>query len=471
MAQDALLAAYRWLVGGAGVALRLLPILLVGLLGLFALSVLARRFDPSGRRRALAWMRRRRPEIGGTLGTFFVAVFLGAGLVQARKLVVARREVVARSTASRREEPSLSGVTQYAPAVAVLEDKTYTRTLTLPPDFLTRVGAEGVGVLAPYLSDPSADEVLRLRDVFKRSGTDVVFTREVVRRDETPVTAQAAEVTLRFAAQGTQTGRHYEAAFDATYRFRNPRPAPAAMRFAFPLPQGGGTLQEFSIEADGRRIADPDEKGLYAWTGNVPAGGEVGARVRYRISGAGAYDYALGSERRRIGEFRLAATADGPVQYGKSGIYPTRVQGKLSEWTLRDVITAQNVALVFPRADIVEETFEKTLWWLPAVLALFGLGAARLAPRASVRSTLAFGLGLLGVPVLSAYAPPLVATLVGAVLAGALGGAILPRSKIFAPVCALLACAFLTVEHGGLFAWLLTLAAVGWWTIRGRSRS
>ena len=37
-----------------------------------------------------------------------------------------------------------------------------TRTLTLPPELLEGVGEEGVQVLAPYLQDPSAENVLRL---------------------------------------------------------------------------------------------------------------------------------------------------------------------------------------------------------------------------------------------------------------------------------------------------------------------
>ncbi len=458
MVQDALIAAYRWLVGGAAIGLRLLPPILFTVLALVALALAARRLDPEGYREFRVRLGRLR--LTGPPFALLAALLLGGALVQTRKIVVARRATVEGATASRRNEPSLSGVTQYAPAVAVLEEKTYRRTLILPPDFLNRIGAEGVQVLSPYLSDPSADEVLRLKDVFKRSGNDVVFTRDVVRRDETPVTADAAEVAVGFVGKGSR--RHYEATFDGTYRFRNPRPADAAMRFSFPLPQGGGTLQEFSIEAAGKRVTDPDVKGLYAWSGTVPAGGEVQARVRYRVTGSGLYDYALGSERRRIGEFRLVATSDASPQYGRAGIYPTRIAGKESEWSLRDVITAQNVSIVFPQADVAAETFGKTLWWLPAILGLFALGASWIAPAGSLPATLAFGLGLLGIPVLSAYLSPQVATVVGAALAGTLGFVALPKGRALAPASGLLACAFLTVEHGALFVWVLATVGTAW---------
>ena len=469
MVQDVLLAAYRWLLGSAELALRLFPIFLLAAIALFGVYVLLRKVDPARADRLTEGFLASRPGLTGPILAMVAALVLGGALVQTRKMVVARRQTLEMATASRREEPSLSGVTQYAPAVAVLEEKTYRRTLTLPPDFLTRIGAEGVQVLAPYLSDPSAEEVLRLKDEFKRSGNDVLFTREVVRRDESTVAADAAEVSLAFAGKGARGGkRHYEARFDGTYRFRNPRSAEANMRFNFPLPQGGGTLQEFAIEAAGQRITDPDEKGLYAWTGSVPAGGEVTARVRYRVTGSGAYEYALGSERRRIGDFHLTASSDQTPQFGRSGIFPTTLAGNRAEWRLRDVLTAQSIALVFPRADIHAESFEKTLWWLPAVLGLFGLGAVLRAPGASARATLAFGLGLLGIPVLSAYFGPVAATIAGAALAAVLGSLALPRSKGLAGVIALLACVFLTLEHGTVLAWLLGLVLMGLWAAKSR---
>ena len=468
MVQDALLATQRWLLGGVGLALRLLPLASLVILALLALTILARRFDPAGLDRFRSGLVTARPRATGPVWAVLAALLLGGSLVQARKLVTARRQTVDRATASRRNEPSISGVSQYAPAVAVLEEKTYRRTLTLPPDFLARIGAEGVQVLSPYLSDPSADEVLRLRDEFKRSGSDVLFTREVVRKDETPVTADSAVLALGFVGRGAR--RHCEATFDGTFRFRNPRSQEATMRFTFPLPQGGGTLQEFSIEAAGTKVEDPDDKGLYAWTGAVPADGAVTAKVRYRVTGAGVYDYALGSERRRIGDFRLTATSDVAPKYGRSGIYPSRVGPQASEWSLQNVITAQNVSIVFPSVDAAAESFDKTLWWLPAVLAIFALGAAWLSPGDALRATAGFGLGMLGVPTLSAYVPPVVATLVGAVLAGVLGWTLLRRGRGVALLCAVLACVFLTREHGMLLGWIVALGAMIALSARRRSR-
>src|SRR5207248_3239387 len=135
------------------------------------------------------------------------------------------------------------------------------------------------------------------------------------------------------------------------YRFSNPRPVPEKMRFTVPTPQGGGTMQGFTLRVGPAKVVDPDQTGQYSWNGIVPAGGKVVAQVSYRLTGAGGYHYALGSERRRTGMFHLTATSDRPPQFGRAGIFPTSLSQDRAEWTLRDVITSQSVSLVFPRVD------------------------------------------------------------------------------------------------------------------------
>lgn len=66
-------------------------------------------------------------------------------------------------------------VQQFGPAAALLVPKTYSRTLTLPPNIVERLGSEGLSVIAPYLSDPTSSKVQSLVDSFTRSGTDVVL--------------------------------------------------------------------------------------------------------------------------------------------------------------------------------------------------------------------------------------------------------------------------------------------------------
>ncbi|MEA2554549.1 MAG: hypothetical protein QOJ65_2725, partial [Fimbriimonadaceae bacterium] len=223
------------------------------------------------------------------------------------------------------------------------QERTYTRRLTLPSYYTQRLGAEGLQVLAPYLLDPSAENVLRLSDSFKKSGRDVVFTRELTRIDELPVPTDVANVKVDFDHRGSASGqRHYEATFDAQYRFRNPKGEPANMRVNFPLPQGGGTMQGFYIEADGKRVTEPDERGQYAWVGTIQPGATVTAVAHYTVTGSRGFAYALGSERRRIGDFHMVANSSQAPRYAKSGIYPTKLSGSASEWSLKDVMTAQS---------------------------------------------------------------------------------------------------------------------------------
>jgi hypothetical protein len=133
-----------------------------------------------------------------------------------------------------REDPSLAGVFQYGPIAGYVQEKTFTRTLTLPPEFLERVGQEGVQALAPYLQEPNAEDVLKQVDSFKKTGRDVVFTREVTRLEETPVPLDQADVRvkLNFKDTGTSSRKSfYEATYDSTYLFKNPLEQAAPCRF------------------------------------------------------------------------------------------------------------------------------------------------------------------------------------------------------------------------------------------------
>lgn len=464
MVQDVVYAAYGWVLGLFNWIVKLLPTVLigVGVLGLLWLAL--KKVDPE---RADRWAKASPltgPKFLRLVGLTFITTVLCGLLIQGEKVTTVRQATILESAASRRNEPTLSGVVQFSPSVAVVEEKTYTRRLVLPPDFLRRIGEDGVQVLSPYLQDPSTENVLKLVDNFKRSGTDVVFTRELTRLDETSISADVANVNLDLQSQSSSSGRrHFIANFEATFKFKNPRDREETMRFVFPLPEGSGTIEGFSLETGGQRISDPDDKGVYAWQGKVPAGGEVQVIARYKFTGAGAFDYRLGSERRRIGDFNLTANTRNQVpKFGKSGIFPTSISGNQAEWHLKDVLTYQNIEIVLPRVDADGELLDKTLTFLPVVLVLFALGTLWCGSRA-IAASVAFGLGLLAVPVLAAYAVPLVSVMAGALLATVGGGLVLSSKKgwMVAFLCGLLALAFLTVEHAGLVAWLVAAAAAG----------
>lgn len=464
MVQDFVLACYRWLLSGANVVRHLLPLTLAATVLGLALWLAFRRFDPET---AATWrpaFTRLSGRAKQLLATSLALLLLCGALVQAKKVIAFRQMTVEQAPASRRNVPQLSGVDQYAPSVAVIQERTYTRTLMLPPQYVERIGTEGIQILSPYLSDPSAENVVKLVDSFKRSGQDVVFTRQLTRLDEVPVSADTAQVNIGFQHLGAASGqRHYEATFDGEYRFRNPQPQPANMRFIFPLPMGGGTMQGFYLESGGQRITEPDQHEQYSWNGLVQPGATVVVKAHYKLTGSHGFNYALGSERRRIGDFHLVASSSQSPQYGKAGIFPTRVTSHTSEWQLKDVLTAQSISLLFPRLDLQSQLLDKTLSFLPLVLVLFGLTAFWLLPGRALWGTVGLGLGLLGMAVLSAYVSPPVATLVGAGLAVVIGGVGLGRLAgwLLALMAGLLSIAFLSVEHGALVAWCLMIVAVG----------
>ena len=430
MVQDFVAAAYRWVLGTGILIRESLSLNLMSLLAAAIVWLAYRRSDPEGQRIFGGRLRAFGKRFGYVLLATVGVIVMSGILVQARKTVETRRQTIQFAAASRRREPNLSGIVQFAPVVAVMEEKTYTRRLSIPPYMVSRIGVEGLQVLSPYLQAPSAENVTKIVDSFKRSGQDVIFTRDLTRRDEVTIAADTAEIRVGFADEGAPSGRrHYLAEFTGEYRFRNPRSEQATMRFAFALPQGGGTVQEFYVQIGETRIVEPDARDLYAWEGPVAPGAQVTAKVHYKVTGAAAYDYRLGSERRRIGDFHLVTNCPQAPQFAKSGIYPSRMAGSCAEWRLRDVLTSQSISLVFPRADLNAQLLDKSMSMLPVALALFALGALWIVPARAVWAVIAFAAGLLAVPVMSAYLPPNWATLIGAALAVLGGGLVLRDPK------------------------------------------
>ncbi|MEA2554629.1 MAG: hypothetical protein QOJ65_2805, partial [Fimbriimonadaceae bacterium] len=95
----------------------------------------------------------------------------------------------------------------------------------------------------------------------------------------------------------------------------------------------------------------------------------------------------------------------------------------------------------------------------PLVLVLFAIAAYLLLPERAFWASIAFALGLLGTPVLSAYMSPQGATLGGAVLAAVAAGLAFRSSRgwLIAVLGGLLGLVFLSAEHGALIAWILAL--------------
>lgn len=464
MTGEIVVGAWSLLLRALGNAVALAPLVLAALLVLGGLWIALRRFDPPRAERLAERYRASRPRLSAGLTTGGVALALAAALFLAadtlRDREAQRRTAVATTAREGRRAADLAPVIQYAPVAAILEETTYRRTLVLPADVLDRLGPQGAGILAPYLGDPSAEGVTSLFDKFRRSGPNVVYTRELSRTDERPVTVERARVDAAFAFDE----RVYTNTFSAEYDWTNPDDAPAQMRFSFPVPQHSGLLSNFEVIVAGKSITDPDPRtGTYLWNGTVPAKGRVSASVRYTAEGAREYRYVLGSDRRKIADLRFRLRTDRTPRFPRGGVLPTATKGTAATWNLQNVLTTSSIAVGFSAADAREEALTRTLAWLPAALTLFALGAWIVRPERAWRATLGFGVGLLGVPALAAYLPPFGAVLVGAALAAVAGAVALGtlRGALVALGGGLLACVLLTSVHGTLAAWTLALVALG----------
>lgn len=417
----------------------------------------------------------------GLLGRGLLALLaLGTGVLL---LDIARRSVDTRlggqvnARYANTADPNTSPTVQQGPSATYLTERTYTRTLTLPPQLLRRVGEEGVQVLAPYLQDPSADNIVRLTDRFTRSGQDVVFSREATLQTQQYITLDSSKVSANLTFVDTAGGNrqgYYNAGFDAVYSFRNPLPTAARVRFAFPLPVGSGTLSGFQMTVNGQPYQAADLSGGNVWEGQVAGGGAVNVRVGYKHQGSRGWSYDLSGRREPVRSFDLSVRTDRPAKFQRYSLFPTSVDrsafggAQTLRWQLQNAITAQNVAVVFEQGSL-RETLAK-LHHLAGLALLLGAalllmwGALRRVPLPPLRLALALlglSLGTVLGGVLTGYLPPVPAEVLGAALGltlatAALGRAFLPPLllTVLAPL------SFLSVGHAGLLLGLLALAGL-----------
>ena len=403
----------------------------------------------------------------GFMGVGLLVVCLWAGLKQVRSIERDAIDWKASAEASDNPMPNVPPVDQYGPVAAIMVEKTYSRTISLPPDMVQRIGAEGVAVLSPYLVDPTAQNVLRLVDSFKRVGQDVTFTRELTREDESPISFDSCDITVKFNRQQKNA---FEADFKATYAFTNPSNAPIKGRFLFAAPDEGGTIQNLSVKVANDTVAEPNDDGDYEWKGTIGPGETRKATVSYKASGGKTWSYDLGSNRRRVRSFTLSATSDGPIQFLKNSIQPTTRSGNSATWKLSDVVTSQRLSIRFPEDVRERESYLQALATLPAVMVLFGLAIVVMgfrmgSPVASPQlgfALLLFGLSLGASAVLANYVPHLAAIVLMPALGAFLGSWVVGwRNIVVLLPVALLPAASMSPNQTGLWGILLvTLALV-----------
>ncbi|MFC4639665.1 hypothetical protein [Deinococcus hohokamensis] len=426
---------------------------------------------------ALAWAGTQVPDAGRWL-------LVGAALLTSALLLrIVRQAVDARLGAQQSAryanaaDPDGGQTVQSAPRVSLLQDTTYTRSLILPPDLYARIDLDnGWERLLPYLSGGGAESLKDLREGFTRQRDRLIYTREVTLQSERPVSLETSRIAtdLRFVDPAGGRGTYYNAAFSADYSFRNPLPTAGRMRFAFPLPDGSGTLSHFRLTVNGQEFRAADLVDGSVWENEVAAGALVRVHVAYHNQGARSWSYRLGQRREAIRAFGLTIRADRPAKFQRYSLFPTSQTGRAlsSEhtlnWQLRDVITAQDVAVVFTQGSLRETLTKVGLGHLLALLAAALLCLAwgwsrqrKVSPLALAAALLGLSLGLTLGSVLTAYLPALLALPLGSVAGLALAGWALGM-PFLAPLAlaAALPLSFLTGGNAGLILTLLAALAL-----------
>ncbi len=405
-----------------------------------------------------------RSQIGGI--AILVMVYLAGWGVLHQALPNAReafdRQESAESTVN--AEIEAEEFHQYGPTVSILAEKTYTRTMMLPPDFVQRIGTDGVGILAPYLTDPTTENITKLLDTFRRSGENVVFTREVTRIDETPVALDQSKIQVQVREASS---RAYEINFKATFEFHNPSSELATVRFTFPVSQYGSMITNLKVQVGNEDVAEPDEKsGMHEWKQQLAPGESRKATIQFVKNGSGRFTYDIGSTRRKVRQFELTLDTKLPVRFVRGSIVPTSTEGSITKWSIPDALSAQQISLDFPAETVRRETYFQALGALPASFAIFSIllliGRQLLWPSLSFyrlsAAIGAFAIAIFSSVIFQSYVGHVGGILIASLLAVVSTLLVLGRGPVIVTVAAsLIPIAFLSPTHTGLC--LLILAA------------
>lgn len=364
--------------------------------------------------------------------------------------------------------PDAPPVTQYGPAVARLSEKPYVRSLTLPPDFLARLNDEGGDVLAPYLTDPTAGNLVSLRDTFRRNRRRVVFTRQATLINEEPIPFTDSRIDVKFRRLAN---RAYEAVFEGHYLFQNTSDKTSKIHFLFTLPDAGA-VRDLSIAVDKQAIKEPitsttGNSDTYEWKGDMQPQEKHEAVVRYRVNGARAWTYGLGSQRRRVEQFHLVADMGGSgFGFLRGSLQPTGDNGSVQSWDMSNVVTAQQIAFSFAPSGMGKKLYLQALSVLPVSLLLFLIGVGVcgywFGPQPTASRLLAgvflFAFGLGSSTVLAIYCGATIGLVAGPLIGAFLASTVLGRYSLLAALpVALLPATFLSEHNSGLMVFVLTL--------------
>ena len=165
----------------------------------------------------------------------------------------------------------------------------------------------------------------------------------------------------------------------------------------------------------------------------------------------------MGSQRRRAGRFELTASGLRAPRFGRNGLLPTR-RGAEVAWKLDNVVTAQQIALVWPEDYSVRLYLQAVsalplalLAFVPVVLCLGLYGREMPHPLRLLVAVAVFAVALGAASVATIYAGPLLGLVVAPLVGGAAATLLLgARFGAVALPLALFPATFLSEQHSGL---------------------
>jgi hypothetical protein len=352
-----------------------------------------------------------------------------------RRAVLERTERQQQVSFTSAPEPTGGAATQYSPQVVYFKHEIIEDSMSIDKKLAKQLSPSEFQVLAERVSQGSYGRY-QLQQAEKPSYSltnDANKVKITVITDgikSIPIRLEKADVALDLGFLATKSKRSaYSASFRATYSFNNPNDQETTVRFNFPLPENSGALSDFEMQVNDVAVPTNDLSNGVIFEGKLAAKAVATVIVRYKHQGANRWNYDWGYRREMIKNFRLTVNSGVPVRFARGGLYPTESSGRVLGgstliWDIKNIITAQSVALVFPVQN-PQETLNKQLLWLSALPVAFilalGLFAWRfglvLTPKQVILLILGLGLALLLTPVLLAYLPALLAGFITVVVA------------------------------------------------------
>lgn len=360
--------------------------------------------------------------------------------------------------------PSGGETLQYSPTAAYEEIVTRKQSLTFSDERFESVGLQALpgwnGADSYY-----SDAVIDVKDSLERTPHATFVNRELTYSVYHPIEFEDSIVSVKldFVPQSVA----YQALYEATYRFRNPLKTKTKVRFTFPLPADSGTLTDFKLTVNGQ----PSDT---TWEGDLEAEGACEVKVSYHNFGRGSWTYSPTHQRDKVRNLKLCVTSDNSlIKFRRDSLYPTEEGSHQWRWCLKDVITSQDICVVFPSASKLE-TVSKFMAFSPlAVLgfAFVPLSTGLAGPRKTGLATLAYGMGMVFTSYLCTEHSLLFSTLVGCTLGAGLALRLLGKHAW--PVVLLFWLVPLTFSWPGYTGLFLTVAGmVGLLNVgSGRERS